>query len=80
MNGRPHGIVRYTFARSGAVNHAEYNLGTRVNFESRTSAKVLSNLALQFLMDDAAFTNEIESNSGVSNFGQIKRGLSLKPL
>jgi len=77
--GRAHGIVKYTFASTGAVNHAEYHRGTRVAFESKESAKVLSTLALQFLRDDAAFSNKIATHTGVGNFGDAKRTMSRQP-
>lgn len=76
VQGRAHGIVKYTFAQSGRVNHAEYCRGIRVSFESSDSAKVLSNKALQWLMDDAALTKKIESHTGIENFGALKRGMS----
>jgi hypothetical protein len=79
VGGRAHGIVKYTFATTGAVNHAEYCRGIRVNFESKQSAKVLSNLAMQFLMDDAAFTSTIASDTGVENFGAVQRKMSMRP-
>ena len=79
INGRADGIVKYTFATTGAVNHAVYKRGLRVSFESKESAKVISNMALQFLMDDAAFSNAISSDTGVANFGQMKREKGHQP-
>mmetsp|Transcript_25731 Transcript_25731/g.43349 ORF Transcript_25731/g.43349 Transcript_25731/m.43349 type:complete len:550 (-) Transcript_25731:116-1765(-) len=79
ISGRAHGIVKYTFASTGAVNHAMYCRGIRESFDSKESAKVLSNMALQFLMDDAAFTNTIASHTGVGNFGEMTRNYSKQP-
>ena len=79
IGGRAHGVVKYTFATTGAVNHAEYSRGVRVNFESKESAKVLSTMALQFLMDDDAFTNKIATHTGVGNFGDVKRNFAHQP-
>lgn len=79
ISGRADGIVKYTFATTGAVNHAVYKRGLRVNFESKEKAKVMSTMALQYLLDDAAFSNSLAQNTGVANFGVMKRTLSHQP-
>jgi hypothetical protein len=76
VQGRAHGMIKYTFATTGAVNHAHYCRGLRVSFESKASAKVMSTQALQFLLDHAAFSKKIETSNSVEDFGGLKRQMS----
>lgn len=72
VQGRAHGIVKYTFA-SGLETRAEYCRGLRLSFEQRSSAKVLSSEAVRWLSEEAALSRRLDTHTGLGTFSQVSR-------
>ena len=59
-NGRPHGILKYTFAATGKTTYATYVHGHRTEWASSTALKAKK--LLNWLDDEATFHREFNGD------------------